>query len=87
MDKILSISEMTELGRSHLKWFWLYISMFNLSMIFISMSLGDFASNRYYYNSTLYQNAIIFIWGIGEILLLLLYIILALKNKVIILRK
>jgi len=78
---------MTGLGKYYLKWFWLYILVFNLIMIFISMSFGDFASNRYYYNSTLYQNAIIFIWGIGEIMILLLYTILALKNKVIILRR
>ncbi len=78
---------MTGLGRYHLKWFWLYISAFNLIMIFISMSVGVFASNRYYYNGTLYQNAIIFIWGIGEIVIFLLYTLLALKYKVIILRR
>lgn len=78
---------MTKLGKYHLKWFWLYILMFNLIMVFVSMSLNDFASNRYHYTSTLYQNAIIFIWGIGEIVFIILFTILALKYKVIILHR
>lgn len=78
---------MTESGRYYLKWFWLCMLLFNLIMIFLSTSVGTLAHNPYYYNSTLYQKAMVFIWGIGEITIILLYTIFALKYKMIVLRR
>lgn len=78
---------MSGFGRHYSRWFWLYISLFNLTMIFVSSSIVDGGRNLYVYDASIYQNAVILTWGVGEIILILLGIIFSLKNRVIVLKR
>lgn len=72
------------LSRNHIsKWIWLYILLFNSIMILISMSMGG--GNVYYNDSTIYQKAFVFTYGIGFIALILLGVLDSVKNGRIVL--